>query len=100
MNELGINHKDGANMIIKYVYEKHKNQKKSLLWDILGEEIINNIRNNIKLQLDNPKVKMCECCGKRFELKTNNSPQIYCNKCSKKIKASQNKKSYEKLRKK
>jgi len=40
--------------------------------------------------------KECECCKKRFKLKTKNSNQKYCNKCAKQIKNEQNKKYYYK----
>ena len=85
--QLNINEIDVVDMIVKYVYDKHKNLKKTLLWDMFGEYIIKNINKNLPLSLMDNKVKMCEECGKRFKKKVNN--QQYCNKCSKKIQKQQ-----------
>ena len=71
-------------MLTNYVYNKHKNLKKTLLWDMFGEYIIDNINKNLTLSLKDNNVKMCEECGKRFKTKTLNSPQIYCEKCKNK----------------
>lgn len=83
--EMDIGYGDMVDMIVKYIYTKHKNLKKTTLWEVFGEEIIDNINYNLKLSLLDKTVKMCECCGKRFKLKTVNSNQKYCNKCAKKI---------------
>lgn len=79
--ELHITYSDMVDIIIKYIYSKHKNQKKTLLWEIFGQDIIKNIKNNIVLSLEDNNVTMCECCGKRFKLKGKN--QKYCVKCGK-----------------
>lgn len=91
-NKLNITYKDMVDMITKYIYQKHKNQKKTLLWDVFGQDIINNINSNLRYSLEDKDVKMCECCGNRFKIKSNK--QIYCDKCAKKMKLKQNKKSY------
>lgn len=83
--ELNIKYEDMVDMIIIYTYSKHKNNKKTLLWDLFGIEIINNINNNLKLSLNDNNVKMCSVCGKRFRLKSKFSNQEYCGKCSKMI---------------
>jgi hypothetical protein len=83
--ELGISYHNMVDMITSYIYQKHKNQKKTLLWDVFGEDIINNIKNNLKLSLEDSNVVMCECCGKRIKLKTTNSNKKYCDKCAKQI---------------
>ena len=72
-----------VDMVVKYIYEKHKNQRKSLLWDVFGEDIINNIKTNLRYSLENGYI-MCKNCGKRIKQNTNN--QIYCDKCAKRIK--------------
>ncbi|HBJ1650346.1 TPA: hypothetical protein LA460_000250 [Clostridium botulinum] len=90
--ELSITYKDMVNMIIKYIYEKHKNQKKTLLWDIFGEDIIDNLKSVLRLSLEDKNVKMCECCGKRFKIESKTYEPKYCSKCAKKIKNEQNKK--------
>lgn len=49
---------------------------------------INNFNNVISYYYEyrnNERWKECKICGKRFKLKTNNSPQKYCNICSKDI---------------
>ena len=72
--------KDAIDMIIKYIYLTNKNKLKGFLFDIFGDVIYNNLKNNIKQPLG--KYKMCKVCGKRFEI---NTSQEYCKKCSKKI---------------
>ena len=42
------------------------------------------------------KYKVCEVCGKRFEIKSKTYKPKYCNVCAKTIKLEQNKKSYNK----
>lgn len=81
-NASNIDIVDAIDMIIKYIYSTNKNKLKGFLFDIFGDIIYNNLKNNIKQPLG--KYKMCEVCGKRFEI-TNikNTSQIYCKKCSK-----------------
>lgn len=86
-DKLSISNIDVADMITNYVYNKHKNLKKTLLWDMFGEYIIDNINKNLTLSLKDRDVKMCDECGKRFKKKVNN--QQYCNKCAKKIQKQQ-----------
>ena len=81
-NELNIKHSDMVDMIVKYIYDKHNNHKKSLLWDMFGEDIINNINTNLRYSLNEGYI-MCECCGKR--VRQINNRMKYCNKCAKKI---------------
>lgn len=96
--ELNIDYKDMVDMIVKHIYTKHKNLKKTLLWDIFGGDIINNINNNLSLSLEDKKVSMCEECGKRFKKKSNK--QVYCDKCSKEIERIKNKERKQKQRRK
>lgn len=81
-NESSVNIVDAIDMIIKYIYSTNKNKLKGFLFDIFGDIIYNNLKNNIKQPLG--KYRMCEVCGKRFEV-TNNMG-CYCKKCAKKIK--------------
>lgn len=81
-NKLNISYKDMVDMVVKYIYEKHKNQRKSLLWDVFGEDIINNIKTNLRYSLEDGYI-MCKSCGKR--IKQTNGKREYCEKCSKKI---------------
>ncbi|MEX0084154.1 hypothetical protein AB2T90_17145 [Clostridium butyricum] len=96
--ELNIKYEDMVDMIIKYIYEKHKNNKKTLLWDLFGKEIINNINKNVKLSLEDSNVKMCECCGKRFKIKSKTYEPKYCEKCAKKIEKEKTKERVRKFR--
>lgn len=67
--------------------------------------IVDNLkdRNAITYYLEHRlgyKYKTCEVkgCGKRFKLKSLNSPQMYCNKCAKEIKKEMNKENMRKYR--
>lgn len=94
--ELGFSQIEMCDIIVKYIYDTHKNNRKSMLWEVLGDLIIDNIRYNLKnTSIENGEFKMCECCGKRFKLKSLNSSQIRCEKCAKIIKNEQNKKYYK-----
>lgn len=97
-DELNIDKKEAINMIIFYVYNKHKNMKKTLLWDLFGEYIIDNINSNLRFSLVDKNIRMCDICGKRFKIKNNNSPKIYCDKCSKLKQKEWQKNSMRKLR--
>lgn len=81
--DISVDYIDMVDMITKYIYTKHKNLKKTTLWDVFGEDIINNINKNLRLSLNDKRVVMCEECGKRIIQKTNN--QKYCKKCAVKI---------------
>lgn len=69
-----------VDIIITYAF-RYDEINLAFIFNVFGAMIINNINNNLVLSLENPKVKMCECCGKRFEMKGKNN--IYCEKCSK-----------------
>ena len=96
--ELGYDTIEMTDIIVKYVYTTHKNNRKEMLWNILGEYIIDNIRKNLKDKSLENGYKMCTECGKRFKLKTINSPQCYCEKCVKKIKNEQKRNSKQKIK--
>lgn len=51
------------NSLVKGLYVKPSEKKKKLLWYIYGEELYNNLQNNIDLP------GICQCCGKRTEEK-------------------------------
>lgn len=95
-NELNINYIDMVDMIVEYIYGCKKNNKKKVLWDIFGEQILINMRKNIKNPIEHGIYRMCETCGTRFRLKAPNSNQMYCNKCIKKME----KEKYKKYNKK
>lgn len=72
----GVNINDVVDIIIKYVYSKHINRSKSLLWTAFGDVIVENIKKNVKDTL------MCPDCVKRVKRKSNN--QVRCTTCAKK----------------
>ncbi len=63
-----------VNILVKYYYSNNIEDKR-VLWEVYGDIIINNIKNNINLSK-----KMCEKCGKRFTQEQPN--QKLCNQCS------------------
>jgi hypothetical protein len=64
--------------IIKYTYKTNA-LKMKFLWNVFGQEIINNININIKKPLDKGYI-MCMDCGTRVKKESNN--QIRCKKCA------------------
>lgn len=83
-NSIKICYLDIVDMIIKYSF-KDDEMKLAFVFNVFGAVIINNLNNNLELSLNNENVIMCECCGKRFRLKTPNSNQKYCDRCGKEI---------------
>lgn len=77
--ENNINILDIIDSIIKYTY-KTNDLKMSFLWNVFGQQIINNMNININKPLDNGYF-MCIECGKRIKRITNN--QKMCRKCAK-----------------
>jgi len=77
---------DVIDSIIKYTY-KTNSLHMAFLWNVFGQEIINNININIKKPLDDGYM-ICEDCGKRVKREANN--QLRCKKCA-------SKKSHKKL---
>lgn len=67
---------DVTDMLIKYCNDK-KMVNKNILWNSFGDIIIKNLQTNIP-----GNTKLCEVCGERFELKSENDfSSIYCDKC-------------------
>lgn len=75
-NEIDI--LDIIDNIIKYTY-KTNSLHMAFLWNVFGQEIINNMNININKPLDDGYM-ICEDCGKRIKRETNN--QVRCKKCS------------------
>lgn len=68
---------------------------KDTLWRLFGEEIYNNIYNNLK------DTKICEMCGERFKYhQTVGRPKLICNKCSKEKELKNTRLRVQKYRKK
>ena len=83
-----------VNSLVKLLYGKKTSLKKKLLWYLFGENIYNNIKENI----DNA-TKVCKICGKRVNKKEllnglcekcnnkkNKTKTTHCTKCGKLIK--------------
>jgi hypothetical protein len=51
--------------LVKYLYKKESSKKKKLLWYMYGDELLNNIKNNIDKSTD-----VCMQCGKRVNKNT------------------------------
>lgn len=68
--------------IVKYAFDKDI-MRLAFIFEVFGAVIINNINNNLKNKSLDNGWRICECCGKRFEISNiKNTSQIYCNKCS------------------
>lgn len=80
--EFGLTEIESVDIIIQYIYKENKNCKKGILFDLFGDIIFNNLKNNIKEPLDNGYI-MCDKCGERVKLNGNNSR--FCGKCSKEL---------------
>jgi len=63
-----------ADVLVKYYYGEVVSDNKRTLWDVFGNIIVENIKNNIDLN-----TVMCERCGERIDI-TNNKVK-YCDKC-------------------
>ena len=67
INENKLNINECSDIITKYCFENSKNLKKSLLFNVFGEIILNNINRNLK----DKKYGFCKECGERFDKKSN-----------------------------
>lgn len=85
--------------LIKYLYFQKRDDKKVTLWESFGDVIVENIKNNLTKNFNNPATE-CEECGILIE--KNNNKTKYCKVCAKKIKIKQTrnvaKKSMRKIR--
>lgn len=96
MRANGINEIDGVNILVKYLFKVKSNCKKTLLFNCFEDILLNNLQNNLK----DKAYGYCECCGEKFEKKTINSNQKYCDACAKEIKKEQNRLSYQRKKQK
>ena len=70
--------------IIKYAFTKDK-LRCTFIFNTFGALILNNLTKKLKdKSLDNGW-KMCEVCGKRFEIKSKTKIPKYCNSCAIKV---------------
>ena len=74
---------DAVDLIIKYIYSTRRDSKKTLLFNVFGDIIVNNLRTNIKNPLGDKigEYFICEFCGKRIKRESNR--QKMCKDCSK-----------------
>lgn len=75
-----LDYVDCVDMIVEYIY-KVNDSKMAFMWNVFGDVIINNLKNNIKKPIDNNYI-LCDECGKRVKRESNN--QKRCTSCSKK----------------
>lgn len=79
-----INVIDATDMIIKHIYKSNPECKKGFLFNVLGDIILANIRNNLKAKIKAKKPKsghiFCSKCNKEVLRKGNR--QTMCKECS------------------
>lgn len=75
-----INIVECVDIIIKYIYKSNKDCKKGFLFNILGDIILDNLKNNIEIKQPKEGCIFCECCGKEVEKKSNR--QTMCLECA------------------
>lgn len=94
IDNLDITYKEVSNILTKYYFSEEKTSKKTLLINLFGEYILNNLELNLK----DKSFGFCEVCGERFDKTGKN--QKYCIGCQKHIRKEKmkeyNKKSYSK----
>lgn len=76
---------DVIDICVAYAYGK-ESKHKSMLWSIFGEEILDNLKSNMRKSNLNGTIS-CDKCGKRIKVSSNNLS--YCDHCAKEIKLEQ-----------
>lgn len=92
IKEFDVTYNEVSNLLIKYCFTEDKNNKKSLLINLFGQDILNNLEFNLK----DKEFGFCEVCGERFD--KNNNKQKYCDRCQKEIKKEMNRINMKKYR--
>lgn len=91
LNKNKIETSDAIEILLKYYFIRNKTSKKTLLINVFGNYILNNLEENLK----DVKFGFCEHCGERFEKeKIKDNSTKYCISCAKAIKLKQNRESY------
>lgn len=76
-------------VLVKYLYKNHHEEKMNTLWNCLGKILYENLEIKLK------NTKRCEVCGKRFNYEQKvGKPEVYCVKC-KRIKELERKRKWE-----
>lgn len=96
--EHDVTYTDGVDSILKHIYINDKNCKKSLLFNVFGNVILENLKANIKKPLDDGYI-ICACPTCRKRVKKENNRQIYCKVCSGKINKEKSRLNMQKKRK-
>lgn len=87
---------DAVDMVLRYIYTTNRNSKKGFLFDLFGDIIYENLKNNITKPLG--EYIMCEVCGDRV-LNTSNN-HSYCKSCYEKIRKEYKKEKQREYRQK
>lgn len=77
LSQFGQSNVEVADILVKYLYGVKENKRKELLWTCYGEEILNNLKKNIKPQ---NKAVQCVDCGEWFEV-PRDSKKVRCDEC-------------------
>lgn len=71
-----------VDVLVEHLYKQKKSSYKTTLWSSFGDVIVDNLKKNIDMGLDDGYI-LCEKCGKRIEVTIN--VKKYCSPCAKKI---------------
>lgn len=77
-----------VDVLVKYLYEHKKTKYKTTLWECFGDQIIENIKNNLSTNFIDGFIQ-CQACGERIPITSNRKK--YCPTCLKNIRNQQNK---------
>lgn len=86
-----------VDMLVKYSFEE-KPLGLAFMFNVFGEDIINNINDNIGTKSVDNRWALCDCCGTRFHKKSANSNQVYCKECAEKVNREKTKLNMKKSR--
>ncbi len=83
MNDICTDRLYLTDVLVKYLFEKKKTSNKLIFWNIFGDDVAENVENNI----DDYTV-FCAGCGAVIKKKIKNSRLKYCPDCAAKMKHS------------
>lgn len=92
--EYGLPLNNTIDILVAHMYGKNRIRKAGL-WSMFGEEMLENLKYNIRKSNLNGTIS-CDKCGKR--VKKEHDKMLYCNDCSKDIKKEQDKIALKRLR--
>jgi hypothetical protein len=79
-----------TDILIEYLYTNKQKHKKTTLWECFGNQIVQNIKKNLKLKNEH----YCLSCG---ALIIKNSRKMYCDECSKEINKKKSREKYQRM---